>query len=63
MKGTGFPSEMLMFYMMRVIKEVHSIGPVILKFVSHCFCGGDSNLVDHGVRITGVSDPRGGGGE
>ena len=36
MKGTGFPSKILMFDAMRVTKEVHSIGPVILKFVSLC---------------------------
>src|SRR6185312_2956590 len=36
MKGMGFPSKIPMFDAMRVTKEVHSIGPVILKFVSHC---------------------------
>ena len=36
MKGTGFPSKIPMFDTMRVTKEVHSIGPAILKFVSHC---------------------------
>ena len=36
MKGTGFPSKIPMFDAMRVTKEVHSIGPVILKFVNHC---------------------------
>ena len=36
MKGTGFPSKIPMFDAMRVTKEVHSIGPIILKFVSHC---------------------------
>src|SRR6185436_17134613 len=35
MKGTGFPSKILMFDVMWVTKEVHSIGSVILKFVSH----------------------------
>ena len=30
------PSKIPMFDAMRVTKEVHSIGPVILKFVSHC---------------------------
>src|SRR6185503_12942570 len=36
MEGMGFPSKILMFDAMRVTKEVHSIGPVIQKFVSHC---------------------------
>jgi hypothetical protein len=36
MKGITFPSKIPMLEVMRVIKEVHSIGPVILKFVSHC---------------------------
>jgi hypothetical protein len=31
-----FLSKTLMLEAMRVIKEVHSIGPIILKFVSHC---------------------------
>ena len=35
MKGMGFPSKIHMFDAMRVTKEVHSIGPVILKFVTH----------------------------
>ena len=36
MKGIGFPSKTPMFDAMQVTKEVHSIGPVILKFVNHC---------------------------
>ena len=36
MKGMGFPSKIPMFDAVRVTKEVHSIGLVILKFVSHC---------------------------
>ena len=36
MKGTRFPSKIPMFDVMRVTNEVHPIGPVILKFVSHC---------------------------
>jgi hypothetical protein len=36
MKGTEFPSKIPIFDAMRVTKEVHSIGPVILKFKSHC---------------------------
>ena len=32
----GFPSKIPMFDAMRVTKEVHSIVPIILKFVSHC---------------------------
>ena len=32
----GNPSKIPMFDAMRVTKEVHSIGPVIRKFVSHC---------------------------
>ena len=36
MKGMGFPSKIPMFDAMRVTKEVHSIVPIILKFVSHC---------------------------
>ena len=35
MKGMGFPSKIPMFDAMRVTNEVHSIGHVILKFVSH----------------------------
>ena len=35
MKGMGFPSKIPMFDAMWVTKEVHSIGSVILKFVSH----------------------------
>ena len=37
MKGTGFPCKMPMFDTMRATKEVHSIGLIILKFVSNCF--------------------------
>jgi hypothetical protein len=36
MKGMTFPSKIPMLEVMRVIKEVHSIGPIILKFLSHC---------------------------
>ena len=53
MKGTGFPFKIPMFDAMRVTKEVHSIGPVIRKFVSHCLtiaCAGEIRIfVDHGV--------------
>jgi hypothetical protein len=36
MKGITFPFKIPMLEATRVIKEIHSIGPVILKFVSHC---------------------------
>ena len=36
MKGKGLPSKILIFDAIQVTKQVHSIGPVILKFVSHC---------------------------
>ena len=35
-EGNGFPSKILMFDAMRVTKEVHSIGPIIRKFVNQC---------------------------
>ena len=35
MKGIAFPSKALTREAIQVIKEVHSIGHVILKFVSH----------------------------
>ena len=54
MKGIEFPSKAPIRVAMRVIKEVHSIGPVILKFESHCLTkalrGGDFDLVDHGIK-------------
>ena len=48
MKGMGFPSKIPMFDAMRVTKEVHSIGPVIRKFVSHCLtiaCAGEIQIL------------------
>ena len=54
MKGIEFPSKAPIHVAIRVIKEVHSIGPVILKLKSHCLTkalrGGDFDLVDHGIK-------------
>ena len=59
MKGTWFPSKMLMFDTMRVNKEVHSIEPVILKFVSHCltiaFAGETQILLTMAYNIINTS--------
>jgi hypothetical protein len=44
MKGIKFASKAPTRVAIRVIKEVHSIGPVILKFESHCLtkaCAGE----------------------
>jgi hypothetical protein len=53
MKGITFLAKTPMLEAMRVIKEMHSIGPVILQFLSHFFDHslhrGDFDLVDHGV--------------
>ena len=48
MKETRFLSKIPMFDAMRVTKEVHSIGPIIRKFLSHCLtisCAGEIQIL------------------
>jgi hypothetical protein len=59
MKGTEFPSKTPMLEAMRVTKEVHSIGPVILKCLSQCltiaFTGEILILLTMAYKITNSS--------